>query len=381
MTMHYVDQLTASSANFLSLLCFVRHHLPNVKVVEPFLLSGGTILGVSLSSTFHIRNDRHPKNANTVKLSDLFDISKVKNYGPVVSWSNFMNDHPRQLILVHHMWTKGAKCYLKEMIKATKEFVAENDFKIVRNICLNFEETGVLSPQELIDTIYGTSYNPTDVVVVFYYWGGIVDYVQRYRFSVKGTLCQRGHSAVHLTHHSKRISNNIKEYTNRYMSGSRYIAVMIRFEHYGINRRLSKMSSDTQRTTLMECFKTISSKVESLKREKNIKDTLLAMDFSRQGSCALWGKDNPYLDVNVLNQTVPTLFELLFGQSFKQDMWEKSFSDIADFEDPGYIGILQKGLAANADCLILVGGGTFQGSAEMLYNNLHPGSKCVLKLC
>ena len=385
MAMHYVDQLTGSSANVLNLQCFVGRYLPNVKVVEPFVLSDGTILGVSLSSTFHILNDRRPEEANKVKLGDLFDLDKwttpseAKYYAPFVSWNDFMNNHPTEVILVHHTWTHD-ECNPLEMRNATKEFIAETDFEVVRQVCLNFRKTGVLSPQELIDMIYGTSYKPTNAVVIFYYWGGIVSNVQGYRFSIKDTSCNRAND-VRLTHHSKRISNDVKEYTSKYMSSSRYIAVMIRFEHYGINRRLSKMSSDTQRRTLMECFKTISSKVESLKREKNIKDTLLAMDFSRQGSCALWGKDNPYLDVNVLNQTVPTLFELLFGQSFKQDRWEKSFSDVADFQAPGYVGVLQKTLAASADCLIVVGGGSFQGSTVTLHNEMHPGTQCVLNLC
>ena len=52
MAMHYNDQITGSIANVMNLQCFVGHHLKEVKVVEPFLNSIGSILGVSLSPSY-----------------------------------------------------------------------------------------------------------------------------------------------------------------------------------------------------------------------------------------------------------------------------------------------------------------------------------------
>ena len=90
---------------------------------------------------------------------------------------------------------------------------------------------------------------------------------------------------------------------------------------------------------------------------------------------------NPYLSLEVLNETVPEMFELLFGDSFDQDEWEQSFESVAHFKVSGYIAVMQKTLAANSACLVLVGGGSFQASTKELYNELHPDSDCVIHLC
>ena len=382
MAMHYTDQLTGSSANFLNLQCFTGHHLKNVKTVEPFLLSIGTILGTHLSPSFE---NLRPDEVNIVKLSDIFDIgsweayTNSRKYAPFVSWNTFLQRHPKQLILVHHTWTTK-ECDPLIMTNMTKEFIKDNEFEVVRRVCLDFRQTGVLSVQKFVEVVYGP-YNPDQVVAVFNFWGGIAGGIQTYRLSIRGTTCGRGND-VRLSHQSKLIAGDVKNYTAQYMNNARsYVGIMIRFEYYGINHNLASQPPNSQRSKLLDCFKKLSTKVESIKREKNIKETLLTMDFSRYGSCAFWRKKNPYIDISVLNETVPNLFEMLFGNSFSLDEWEQSFVSVAHFKVPGYIAIMQKTLAANSDCLLVIGGGSFQGSAKTLHNELHPGAGCVVNMC
>ena len=90
-----------------------------------------------------------------------------------------------------------------------------------------------------------------------------------------------------------------------------------------------------------------------------------------------WGA---IVNLTVLNQTVRDFFK---SNSMTQDIWEESFESVAKFPHvPGYIAIMQKVLAASSVCLLLAGGGSFQGNANELYNELHSAdSKCVFHVC
>ena len=380
MAMHYSDQMTGASANVMNLQCFVGHHLKEVRVVEPFLHRTGSTLGVSLSPS-HDKLD--PQDVNTVKLSDVYNInewteySRSQQYAPLISWNDFLDSRSKRLILVHHTW-KINDCGVR-MIEATKEFATENEFDIVRKVCINFRNTGVLSPQKFQDTIYG-EFKPSEVVVVFNHWGGISRRVEDDRLSVSDTSCYRN-SEIRLNHHSKLISSDCKNYSTKYLNNTdKYIAVMIRVEHFALNR-MHKLSTESQQNKLMECFRSINAKVESIKQERNINSTLLTMDIGRYGSIALRRKKVSLLDINVLNQAAHDLFEMMFGKSLTQDKWEQTFEEVAQFKVPGYIAIMQQALAANSVCLLLVGGGGYQGSTNTLYSELHPSSKCVLHAC
>ena len=347
--------------------------MKDVRVVEPFLDPTGSILGVSLSS----------QDVNTVTLSDVFDIDELKeysrsrNYAPLNSWNDFLHSHPKGLILVHHIWNKD-DCG-DHMTQATKEFVTENSFDILRKVCINFRNTGVLSPQKLLDTIYG-EFKPNEVVVIFSGWGGIVGNVEDFRLSVSGTSCYRGND-IRLFHHSKLVSSDCKDYSMRYLNKTdNYVAVMVRVEKFVKNNNFNKLSAEVQRNKLMECFKSINTKVESVKRERNITDTLLTMDIGKYGSSYF---TSPMLDIDVLKQAVHDFFEMMFGKSLTQDRWEQSFEEVARYKVSGYIAVMQKALAANSVCLLLAGnkGSSFQSSAKTLYDELHPGLNCVLYAC
>ena len=61
--------------------------------------------------------------------------------------------------------------------------------------------------------------------------------------------------------------------------------------------------------------------------------------------------------------------------------WENSFENVTRLVPSGYTAMLQKDIATSGDCLILVGGGSFQGHAEAMYKNKR-GEKehCLIKL-
>ena len=375
--------MTGAARNLMNLQCFVGHHVnsKSVKVVEPFLHPTGSTLGVSLSPSF---DGIEPERANMVKFSDVFDMNEwtdyyiTKEYATIVSWDDFLRSSPRKVILVHHQWvTKECD---QTMTNTTREFVTKNNYKVVRKVCINFNYAGVLSPQKLLDTIYG-QFQPNEVVVIFNRWGGIVDGIRNYRLSVRNVTCGRD---MLLFHPSKKVLSDVKEYSLRYMNNSNdYLAVMIRVEYFAINHGLNRLSMEDQHEKLVECFNSINDKVRNVMQGRNISSKSLMMDIGKHGTYYFrtgTGKSSR-LDMNALNDAVLHFFEIMYGKSFTQEMWEESYDSVARFKAPGYIAIMQKQLAARSTCLLLSGGGSFQGSAKTLYNELHPGAKCVIGVC
>ena len=386
MSMFYGDQLTGSTANLMNIQCFFGHHLKskNVRIVEPFLhTSTGSILGVSLDPAFEKvkRNE-----TNIVKFTDVFDVKEWTNYcssrkyAPLITWEEFVKHSPKKLVLVHQQRLRR-ECK-KSMLSSTKEFVTENNYEIVRQVCINFKYTGVLSPRQFLDKVYG-QFKPNEVVVIFYRWGGIVDGVADYRVSIKGTSCYRD-SMIRLFHPSKQLLSDVKEYSARYMNNSKdYVAVMIRVEYFAINHGLNKLPTDVQRNKLIGCFNMINEKVKNMMQEKQIASKSLMIDVGKHGTYSFrkgTGKSSR-LDLKALNDAVQYLFEIMYGKSFTQEMWEETYESVARFNAPGYIAIMQKQLAASSTCLVLSGGGSFQASARILYNELHPSAKCVTSAC
>ena len=171
----------------------------------------------------------------------------------------------------------------------------------------------------------------------------------------------------------------------RYMNKTeQYVAVMVRLEHFALNHNFRKLTAKTQRSKLNWCFNEINKKVNTLKNERNISDTLLTMDVGKY-ECSefrLKQAQGAIVNLTVLNQTVRDFFKSFFNNSMTQDIWEESFESVAKFHVPGYIASIQKVLAASSVCLLLAGGGSFQGIANELYNELHSDdSKCVFHVC
>ena len=391
MAMDFSDQMTGASANLMNLQCFAGRHLVNVSVVEPFIHPIGSKLGVGLSPSF---NNLKPENMNTVKHSDVFDskewtqIASSNKYAPLITWNEFMSICPKKLILVNHVYTGGINCdgLHNIVVNATKEFVTENKFEVVKRVCLNFRSTGVLSPEQFIDKIYG-DFKANEVVVIFNRWGGFSIYVENYMLSVKGTPCIRG-KEKRLYHHSKQLLSDVKQYSDRYMGKSaNYLAVMVRVEFFAIKNHFYELPADVQRAKLMKCFNSINQKVMTLKREHSINAILLTIDVGKHGSMRFRMNQGRYAytpsaNMTVLNETVSKFLVSLMGHSFSQTEWEDSFELVARFKVPGYIASMQLELAANSVCLLQAGGGTFQQSAMRLYNELHHDStRCTLSAC
>lgn len=406
MAFQFLDQLSGSVANLISLQCWAATLSPSVRVVEPFMIS--SIFGANLSVA---ANDK-----NVVRLRDLFDMKEWNGHvgkAPLVSWDYFLKHAPRKLILVDRECPgidAGKNCmecnsgYLAFKQSAI-EFAKGNGFEIIRKIC---HSNSVRPEAEFRKLIYLDN-DPSEVVVLFNLWGGVNDYIPEIRMALSGSHvkhCYRGKFTQIILPVSKKIIADGKNYIKKYLPEAKnkgFISVMMRMEHV-VNSfaEFNGKSNEDIWSTLNKCFDSILEEVEGLKIEHDITSVLFTVDCRKQGSFYFGTSTELQNIVNylgslpklqrlffghskniskIMTESVSKIYTMLFGNSSTIEEWDDSFDTIASFSNPGYIGLLQKHLAAKGKCLITAGGGSFQRNTRLLHSIYHPKKlPCVTRI-
>ena len=367
MATHYSDQLRAGMINIFSIQCWAASLKDNLRVVLPFLRDGSHH-GINLSllaNTSSIKKD-------SPTLFDLTDedtwmkYANSQKFAPFVSWDYFLNDAPKKLILVDIFCTKIRRSFHN----AATKFAVQHGFKIIRSVCDSAERA--LSAKEFRTLIYGED-SPHNVTVIFYIFGGVekvpTTITRAYRIGISDLQsCSRG-SNFQLIPVSQRIKDNTEKYIQKYLPTKRgYIAVMVRFEKLFIRFQLRNVTARLEKGR--ECIERISDKISALRARYDA--IYLTMDTSKYGTES---HRRGWLG-GASNQLAKKLFDGLFeNESLTYDQWEGSFEDVADYKEPGYIATLQLNIAANADMLLLAGGGSFQEYAIYMLHQTHSKAK------
>ena len=396
---HYSDQLTGSVFNLFSLQCWAGSLKMNkVFVVEPFI-RGGSILGVNLGKRipevfYEARADEHFDSDNIIRLRDIYsltewnDILQIHNYSPLVSWRNFVQNAPRNLILVDRLCHSGGMCMgecsmpddefdsfyeSKYFLDSAIPFARHNNFEIVKKVCI--DPSKLMTNNEFTRFIYG-NYSINEITVLFNHWGGIEHTKSLYRIPISDLYQCSRHYINFEPRYSSMLELDHRKYVEKFFpAGLKYISVMLRLEQLIVYHKLLSKSIALQRVHVMRCVDNLLKKVELVTKMTNINYLFLAMDCGKHGSQKYRGPKNN-LTV-MIDEACQTLYNGLYGNTSTLTEWEHSFDSVASFHVPGYIALLQKNIAAGGDPLILAGGGAFQASARKLHN----GSSYKVKDC
>ena len=375
----FYDQMTGSCMNLLTLQCWASEF--DLSVPEPFIAR--SMFGTS------IKTGQEGQRENAARLSDVFDIdfwqnyTERMNYSHLVSWEDFLSSAPRKLIIAAQLTTGECETVPKEFKEMVLPFADEYNFAIVREVCFNFVKTGSVEKSKFKEDLYG-EHPPNEVTVLFNRWGGINGYSgeNRLRISLLDHTCQRDYKYVRdAPRKSASISNDVQKYVDTYLNGSStYIAVMIRFEYYFIRHKLVSKSDEEQISMVDECIQSVISQWKELSAQHSLQNTLLTMDFGKLGTGSVEG--SPWCDTSWMEEKVRGLFSGIYASSsLSLEQWEESFESVASKKAPGYIAVLQRELAARAQCLMVAGSrglSAFHGEAKRLYHEYHSGSaKCV----
>ena len=360
------DQQTFSTGGIASLQCWAGSK--EMLVAEPYMIA----------SFFHapIEEQYLLSTETQMSLSDMYNL-EVWNEGtrggaPLVRWADFLREAPRSVVLVDLKSRHRQECFLDVMKRDYSRFLRENDFTIVREVCVN--ETKLSLKQ--FETKLFASLSPDSVTVIFNEWSHLTS----------GSIVQLGNCAIgrplpHLIYPSERALNDTERYIQTYMNGSRsYMALMVRSEWIFMN-----IASRPAEQTMSECFAKTLPYWNQTVYAMGLNHTFVTLDIGKYGS----KRRRDLISSPLINLATDLLRTVHHNSSLSFSDWEHTFEEASNSTNCGYIGFLQKLVATRAKCLFLIGSGSYQQHALSVYRTLHArkdhcfittNTKCDVKL-
>ena len=371
LALHFSDQGTGSFLNLLSFICFASE-LGGVRVVEPFMV--GSVLGNNVSANWK----------DELKFSDIFDKNAVQHfadsrkYPAFVSYDEFLEDAPRQLLVAQYKCEASfcIPCGHEKALEKGQIFAAINGFELVGQVCLDYGPTEVMTIKEVEETLYA-NYSKSEVVVMFTLFGGLEagPYVEvyGYRFFVSPSFChRRGLINFVLVRPSPLAIDSANKYFHKYLGGNRYISVMVRIE---MILRLNLDKKEAPQLT-ENCLHNLYDKIGEIRTHFYINTVFLCLDVGRYGS-------DTFRNETIMNPLLPS-FNSFLSRTIKEGMtlseWDDTFSNVSAKQDPGFVAMVQKVVAAKGAVLVTLGAeSAFHATTREFYTSLHKeGSIIVL---
>ena len=382
------EQQTKASVNIFSLQCWAKTLY--VYIVEPYVIDSRLVFPMEPATM----------QSEALRFRDLFDITiwqrvtAQHGFAPLAGWESFLADAPRELIVVRFKYVrqsiiesykeKGQKAYHLAMnneykygCTKTAEFSAKLDhlvsmhnFKVVREVCFNFENGDELTLSQFNRHIYRET-APRHATVLMEEWRGLAVNTNGKRIVVYDACWTETQvDSGRYSWPSQHIICDAQAYKKRYLKTSGYIALMVRTEKF----LTFGESKDHNFQNIGRCLNKTIRAWNRLKQKTGLKLTFLSIDVGKYGSTSLTEKHShkkylPYLHL------YKNFFKQVYGPSSTIESWESSFESITNIRDTGYIGSLQKTLVSQAQCIVFSGGGSFQKHAKYMHETITPSSK------
>ena len=376
LSFRYYEQQTQGIRNLLQMQCLADSF--GMKIVEPFIVRSQFVIPLFNASSTENLTKKY------LGLSDLVDMERWNTethmkfgYTAVSTWEDFLLKAPRKIIahcikyrnppkipvpIPGYNYQHGCPKQCFDKFTKSMEYLGAFGFQLVQKTCSNFiDYAGSVMPEDFMENVMG-KYSPGEVTLVVNEFRG---FFGLYRLPVLSE-CGITHNKVNIsTVPSERIRTDARKYSKLVFKGRPYAAVIARIERVILHLHQN----------VSECSQEIIQLLWDLKSSHDISDTFLAMDVGKFGSSGS-ARNNfqPYGEI---------LFNSIYGNRWSFGEWESSFESIASSDNPAYVANLQRTIAASSKCLIMLGGGGFQGMARNLYERFHPdpNSWCIYKVC
>lgn len=376
------EQQTKASDNLFGLQCWAKTLFVNI--VEPFIENSHFVVPMSSDQS------------NLLRYRDIFDLDVWQlltaqyKFAPLASWSSFLTKAPRQLIVVRFKYLTAK---MSKVRKSSKESVthfavnsgykegcdmnaefsrkiqylrSEHKFTVIREVCFNFALGDELTLFQFNRHLYG-GIGPKTVSVLMEEWRGLgsLDNGKRVILFDACTSSKYVQSMTY-TWPSQQLICDAKKYRQKYLKTANYISLMVRTEKI--------LSLNSSQEFMANCLNETLKAWRELVDSTGMKTTFLAMDIGNYGSNSLVEQNGdskyyPFLDL------YKEFIRKLFGHLATIRTWELGFEDTSLTHDAGYIGSLQKTLAAQSKCMVFAGGGTFQRHAQHIYERINHGKR------
>lgn len=351
LALSFHDQQTWALGNLYSLQNWA--YSLNMSVLEPFLLS----------TTLGLPREMSP---SCLPLSTLYNMNfwnenvKWSGNSVTVKWDQFITSAPKNMILVQtdpnirRCTTENMKLQVSLLIKAF-------GFKVVHEICLSRPP---ISVEQFNRKILG-NFSADDVSVVFSEWsqntaGTVLDLTSAHMpMALSATLP---------LHPSAMITNNAQSYISKFLNDGKFIAMLFRSEWLTMYSSVAIFNN-----TLQGCVSKALDYIHKAKEKTGAEQVFLGLDVGRFGSKTVEPEKKAVALKTFEQQLVPvTQFS-----SFTN--WEESFERVGQYPVPGYIAHLQRTIAMESSCLLLMGSGSFLKQALDHYKILKPHLQCYIE--
>ena len=326
------------------------------------------------------------KSNDSMALSNYFDIehfnavSKEMGYAELTPLDEFDKKGSKNVAYIDTkphtekiLWTTGEStpsCMRRASAGRNRPLhsLIDAGYCIVRVIIANWKTLTDYKLQELLG-----EWNNGNVTLVFSMWRGYWHTNTSKCVNIDGTSTIKNQFRP-----SHRLLQDAKRYEDLYTGlNPTVVAIMIRLEHAVL------LTSRNHKYNINTCLDNLVKTYEELK-SSNAGIPIITADIGKYGSGS-WNKivkDEAWMS-SLKAQTLNTI-QVLFNHKMSFERWERSFVEAAGgVTNRGYIAALQRVIASRADCLVLMGGGSFQDLALQDYIHFHKDRDkwCIHLIC
>ena len=403
-TMSYNSKMTRAIRNLMGQQCWARSMVGlSLSIAEPFS---------SESKLVHYRrfwDGLKKKNLhNAVLFGEYFDldfynkVSLRENSTGLTKWSDFLADNKTPLKLVavtlpsgrcefgsrkeQNMEKQAPPCFYgknyNELILGLKDRLSLVSIKKVCLDCTQLDHK--LSLDELRNMIFGSDLDTSKYIILMNTWRNFAFTQSWLEVPDYCKISESPQSSKRLIS-SQSVASHSKLYKEKIIRKKRVVAVMFRIERFLTLKVLNKSSE-----SLKSCIeKTLQSHDQLMHKGSPEKSgTFITLDIGRFGSKLMkdsetvskYGQDS----LESINKSVQEMINKIYKGQFKSmEQYEDSFVDITGgITERGYISMVQRSIATEADCLIVMGGGSYQQVAISQYLANHPSDQyCIQAVC
>ena len=364
-SLRYSGQQGAGVRALTALQCWASHSGLPISIVEP-IISKTKLMGTLNNKS------------TAMGLTDYFDVenfntaSRKAGFGELTTRKEFFKRGSRSIVYVHTggeanriAWTNATDSCLNLPSHSSLRKMIGPQYCIVQ-IASTHGKT--LTKQRIYQILQ--HWSERNITLVFSKWLGLW-------FTTPQCENIGKHSIKNQFHPSKRLLRDAQHYEDLYMSSNKSLAIMIRLERVLVLTRIKPGH------TVHRCFQDlvqVSKKLKSKSRSDNM--PMVAADIGRYGSDTWkwFGRDHN----GTAKKEAIDVIQVLLNHQMSLERWERSFVEAAGgVTNRGYIAALQRVIASRADCLVLMGGGSFQDLALQDYMYFHENRDewCIHIIC
>ena len=388
--LNYMGQQGSGVMVLSSLQCMISAFDLPVRIAEPMFVNS------------RISTALKKKKGKEIKFSDVFDIehfnkvSESLGYPLMESRENFLAFAPRDVVyvtfnaeeglsqperVVKKMWINaqdvervdGHPINDKRIEKILDRFNTSAGFNVIKIIEISGSgddlHSYVMSESELRNDILG-GLSFENVTIIFNLWRTLWHIVNHHSRNPHKCLGVGYGSDKEQFYPSPRLLADADRYEKMFLSSGYNVAVMFRIE-----RLLQNVKRSGKQSSVTKC---LDEAVNITKTLQEYDQPMITLDLGKFAS-STWSPAKGHM-----TETVKPKISQLFKYDWNLEEWEESFTRAAGgVENKGYIAALQRTLASRADCLVLVGGGSFQDLTMKDYIRTHPNieDQCIHSVC